>query len=414
MRARIHRGTREIGGTVVELEVAGQRLLLDCGLPLDAGPDAPVVLPQVPGLAAPDPSLLGVVLSHGHRDHWGLLGHAHGAPPVFMGAGTERVLTAASFFIRDVPTLKAAAHLEDGRPLAIGPFTVIPHLVDHSAFDAYALTAEAGGRRLFYSGDIRSHGRKGALFERLVSRPPQGIDVMLMEGSSLGRLDEEARFPTETEIEAKMTEVIRRTPGMVLVAASAQNIDRVVSIFRATKRNARTMVVDLYAAEMLHATGRDSVPQTSWTGVALFTPWHQRVKVKKAERFDLIERHKVSRVFPEDLAAHPERYVVLFRASLLDDLVKAGCLSRAHAIWSQWAGYLKDEKTAALLAMLKALGVGIELIHTSGHASIPDLKRLARAIAPRTLVPIHTFEAARYPSLFENVVVRRDDEWWEV
>lgn len=414
MRARIHRGTREIGGTVVELEAEGQRLLLDCGLPLDAIPGAPVVLPEVPGLAAPDPSLLGVVLSHDHRDHWGVLATTTGSPPVFMGAGTERILAAASFFIRDVPALKAAAHLEDGRPLSLGPFIITPHLVDHSAFDAYALTVDAGGRRLFYSGDIRSHGRKGVLFERLVRRPPRNIDAMLMEGSSLGRLGEDARFPTEAEIETELTEVIRRTPGMVLVAASAQNIDRVVTIFRSAKRNGRTLVVDLYAAEMLHATGRDSVPQTSWPKVALFTPWHQRVKVKRAVRFDLIERHKAGRVFPDDLAAHPECYVVLFRASLLADLVKAGCLTGAHAVWSQWAGYLTDEKTGALLAALKAQGVGLEILHTSGHADIPDLKRLAAAIAPRALVPIHTFEAERFPSLFENVVVRHDGEWWEV
>ncbi|MFG1209565.1 MBL fold metallo-hydrolase [Xanthobacter flavus] len=414
MRARIHRGTQQIGGTLVELEAERQRLLLDCGLPIGAAPDAPVVLPGVPGLAAPDPSLLGIVLSHGHRDHWGLIGHALGMPPIFMGAGTERILAAASFFIRDVPALRGAAHLQDDRSISVGPFALTAHLVDHSAFDAYALTVEAGGRRLFYSGDIRSHGRKSALFERLVRRPPRNIDVMLMEGSSLGRLDEDAYFPTEAEIEAKLTEVIRRTPGMVLVAASAQNIDRVVTIFRAAKRNGRTLVVDLYAAEMLHATGQDSLPQTSWPDVALFTPRHQRIKVKKAGRFDLIERHRTGRLFPEDLAACPDRYVVLFRASLLNDLLQAGCLNGAHAVWSQWAGYLKDEKTVALFAALKAQGIGFDVVHTSGHASIPDLKRLARAIAPRTLVPIHTFEAARFPSLFENVVVRRDGEWWEV
>ncbi len=32
----IHRGTREIGGTCVELESSGQRILLDLGLPLNA------------------------------------------------------------------------------------------------------------------------------------------------------------------------------------------------------------------------------------------------------------------------------------------------------------------------------------------------------------------------------------------
>ena len=33
---------------------------------------APVPLPPVSGFASLDASLLAVVLSHGHRDHWGL------------------------------------------------------------------------------------------------------------------------------------------------------------------------------------------------------------------------------------------------------------------------------------------------------------------------------------------------------
>ena len=35
MRICIHRGTREIGGTCVEIESQGKRLVLDVGLPLD-------------------------------------------------------------------------------------------------------------------------------------------------------------------------------------------------------------------------------------------------------------------------------------------------------------------------------------------------------------------------------------------
>jgi len=35
MRACIHRGTKEIGGTCIELESQGKRIVLDVGLPLD-------------------------------------------------------------------------------------------------------------------------------------------------------------------------------------------------------------------------------------------------------------------------------------------------------------------------------------------------------------------------------------------
>jgi ribonuclease J len=105
-----------------------------------------------------------------------------------MGKATERIMRAAADFVPDAFAPKAWKHLESGKPLQIGPFAITPHLVDHSGFDAYALETEAGGRRLFYSGDLRAHGRKGKLFELMLKRPPRNIDVMLMEGSSLGRL----------------------------------------------------------------------------------------------------------------------------------------------------------------------------------------------------------------------------------
>ena len=40
MRLRIHRGTKEIGGTCIEVEAEGRRLVLDVGLPLDAPDEA--------------------------------------------------------------------------------------------------------------------------------------------------------------------------------------------------------------------------------------------------------------------------------------------------------------------------------------------------------------------------------------
>ena len=68
---------------------------------------------------------------------------------------------------------------------------------------------------------------------------------------------------------------------------------------------------------------------------------------------------------------------------------------------------------AQLEAVCKARGIPFETIHTSGHASIADLKRLAASVAPKTLVPIHTFGAERFPELFENVMLHQDGEWWE-
>jgi ribonuclease J len=96
------------------------------------------------------------------------------------------------------------------------------------------------------------------------------------------------------------------------------------------------------------------------------------------------------------------------------DLGAAAVLTGARVIWSQWEGYLKQGSGAQLKTDCEARGIPFEIIHTSGHASITDLKRLAAAVNPTALVPIHTFEAERFPELFENVVLHHDGEWWEV
>src|SRR5205823_2441413 len=132
-------------------------------------------------------------------------------------------------------------------------------------------------------GDLRAHGRKGKLFELMLKRPPKNIDVMLMEGSSLGRLPDSESFPTEEALELIFIDRFKTTLGIVLVACSAQNIDRVVTVYRAAKQTERTLIVDAYAAEVLKATGYDSIPKPvrGWPNLAVFIPQAQRVHLKQ-------------------------------------------------------------------------------------------------------------------------------------
>jgi ribonuclease J len=96
---------------------------------------------------------------------------------------------------------------------------------------------------------------------------------------------------------------------------------------------------------------------------------------------------------------------------MFSELDRAKALTGAIVIWSQWEGYLKEGPGAQLEADCKARGIPFEVIHTSGHASIADLKHLAAAASPNALVPIHTFAAERFPELFANVILRQDGEW---
>ena len=413
MKVCIHRGTQEVGGTCIEIESQGKRIVLDVGLPLEAT-DSIESLPQVEGFRERQESLLAAVISHPHLDHYGLARYLLPNTQMIMGAATERILKAAMLFTPVDVEFKNVLHLELGKPLSIGPFTITPYLNDHSAYDAYSLLISADGQRLFYSGDFRGHGRKAALFERLLKRPPFNVDVLLMEGTTIGRSGSAAPFQTEQELEQDFAEQIRKTKGMVLVWTSGQNIDRLVTIYKAAKRSGRQLIIDMYTAEILRAIGNPKLPQAGWNGIKVFLPESQKRQIKRKQLFSITRQHKQSRIYAEKLHEAASKAIMLFRPSMMSDMDKAGCLQEAGPIYSLWPGYLKREELRSFHAWLDRYDIPLVHCHTSGHASTQDLQRFAKAIEPKMLVPIHSFETKRFNEYFDNVVMKKDGQWWQV
>jgi ribonuclease J len=296
----------------VEVEAReGSRIVLDLGRPLDAAWEEQVQLPDVAGLRSPDPSLLGVLISHPHADHYGLAGDLEVEVPIYLGEEAARLLAAASFFSPVSATLDCAGHLRHRTPFELGPFTITPFLADHSGFDAYSLLVEADGQRLFYTGDLRGHGRKAALFEQLLQDPPTWVDVVLMEGTHVRSdlADDEVAFQTEAALEERSVAACRATDGAVVVFGSAQNLDRLVTVYRAAKRSDRLCVVDLYGATVAAAT-RDTIPQPGFDALRVYVPQRQRVRVKQSGEFHRVAAIAQHRVFPEDLAREPGRFLL--------------------------------------------------------------------------------------------------------
>lgn len=238
--------------------------------------------------------------------------------------------------------------------------------------------------------------------------------MLLMEGTTLSRVDEKDAFPSETELEKQLVEHFQATLGLAMVYASAQNIDRMVTLYRACKRTGRTLIIDLYTAAILEATGNASIPQSDWPGVALFTPERQRRQIVRMQAFDLLKRHASNRIYPEALPGLASQAVLLFRPLHINDLDAAGVLGQARFIYSQWPDYLQEDASQKWLNWLAGAGIEPAYVHTSGHASPADLQRFARALSPRQLVPIHSFVPEKYPDQFTNVRFREDGEWWDV
>ena len=329
-----------------------------------------------------------------------------------MGAAARRIIDVSGFFT-PLPTLGDFEPLpySSGELLELGPFRITPFLIDHSAYDSHCFLVEVCGKRLFYSGDIRAHGRKSHLFNDFVAAPPQEIDVLICEGTQIGR-DPDFAYPDENSVTDAMAEHFRAASGMGLVWCSGQNVDRVVSVFEAAKQSGRRLILDMYTAEVLRATGADDVPKPGQDDVLVYLPFSQKSLIKREQAFDIPKPYYPHRIYPEQLAEAASDCVMIFRPSMLRDLKKAECLNGAVLISSVWAGYLPKE--AKRINELKGMGVQHVHVHTSGHATVDELKRFVAAFPDSRIVPIHLEDRDGFAELSPMVELKNDHEWWEV
>ena len=165
---------------------------------------------------------------------------------------------------------------------------------------------------------------------------------------------------------------------------------------------------------MLAATNNPRLPQADWReNIGICVPEWMRRKIKRDGSFDLLERLKTNRVFLDQLA-DPARDILLFRPGLLKEVDAKAPLAGAQLLYSNWSGYLADPSTLHVRQWIEAKQMAMHTIHTSGHASLPDLRRFAAALAPQALIPIHSFHTDRFGELFENVIRMRDGIWFRM
>jgi ribonuclease J len=382
----VHRATRQIGGNCIELSTAdGHRIILDVGRPLDAPQDARHLLPKSLDLSA---AVDGVLISHPHQDHYGLLEDVPAEWPIYCGAAAERLIRLSSTIFGKEPP-HAFHPWRSAVALQIGLFTITPFLMDHSAFDAYMLLIEVHGKRILYSGDFRTHGRKSALTKRLMAAPPENLDVLLMEGTNLGT---DKPCATESSLEDDFIDLFRSTAGRVFVAWSAQNVDRTVTLYRACLRTGRTLVVDLYTAEVMETLADfGKLPRPGWKNLkVVITSAFDRM-YRRTGRKAFVEQMEPHSLRADKLADNPERWVVMVRGSLIHDYVQQGITPNPDDswCWSMWREYLKNEDGALVSKWFEEGGSRATRIHTSGHASPDVLRSFAHAMNAKQLVPIH-------------------------
>jgi len=428
MKLIIHRGTHEIGGSCLELTSNSglTRLVIDVGLPLVNMDGSPFdwnkyktlntdqllnekILPRITGLYEDgEPSVSAVLLSHAHLDHYGLFRFIHRDIPLYMSSGTKSLAEVSNIFLGTSVRLEMAKTFVMWQPFPVGEFIITPYLVDHSAPDAAAFLIEGDEQHIFYTGDFRGHGRKGVLLDRITANPPANIDYLVMEGSMIGR--SEGLFPDEDAVEQAIYHHVHSQAGPTYIFTSSQNLDRLVSIYRATRRSGKTLVIDLYTAFVLDKLGVLSlnIPQFNWEGIRVLFSHYHAGKLAEQDKA-LLYKYRRAKIDFEKINEMPQDKVLLAKDGRYFRILcgKLQPHTKALAIYSMWHGYLERSD---LSQFLETKGIPIKEIHTSGHAYLSQLKKLASALKPRYIIPMHTFYPEKFPEFFPNVIQLKDGQ----
>jgi len=237
---------------------------------------------------------------------------------------------------------------------------------------------------------------------------------MLTEGTMVERSDQ--RYPTEEDVLGAINTIIKHQENTTFVVSSAQNIDRLVSVFKSCRWNRKQLVLDVYNAWVLEIVRKKSehMPTVIWDNIWVYNHPNQMEKIA-GTGFDDFRKTVKNNDLKNAVFKKPEDYVYFLRCpntKLVDTILPNG---KIKLIYSQWEGYLKEKHktycTDIINKLVNSRKVDFHLIHTSGHATLFDLKRLAKAVNPKQIVPIHTEYPIKIKQEFNKEGIMNVEVW---
>jgi len=319
------------------------------------------------GLAPGADGRTAVFVSHLHLDHASLLGYVAEDIPIHMsdeGAALAAALEAAglgSGLRRRVQPLPAGGHVRLGE-LRV---TLLP--VDHDVAGSAGFLIESESGTLVYTGDFRTHGYRARSTEDFVqaaaaTRPR----ALIVETTRMG--EEVPPTLTEEGVVDELVAAASQAPGLAVVVPYPRNVERVARLPEVARRSGRRLVVEAPIARLM----RDRFPgEVAILGDG-FEEWEG---------------------LPADaIRSRPAAYLLQLSygqlAVLLDLRPPKGSIV-LHAEGEPIGPF--DPAFANLQRWLEHLGIEHRVIRTSGHASPAEVVRIAAAIGPEVVFPLHGF-----------------------
>ena len=275
--------------------------------------------------------------------------------------------------------------------------------VDHSIFGATAYAVRTSQGWVVYTGDLRMHGKHGALTNSFVEAARALNPIALIcEGT---HVDVDSATE-EATVSARALEVIQNCRSLVIADFGPRNLERLLTFREIAKDCKRKLVVtarDIYLLEAVSLASDLIIPPQQDEVIYLYT------EPKRLDKWEeqLYARYEHRCVNPQEVKRNGADYILCFSFWDVNEIIEIDPEPGTLYIYSSSEAFDEEQKFDIVrlrnwlgLFQMQPMGVpdvhtgkvleGEKGFHSSGHIAGPDLLELIETIDPQFVIPVHT------------------------
>ena len=359
-------------------------IMVDIGVTfpaMDGTPGVDLIMANIDWIAERADQLDAIFITHAHEDHIGALGLLYprlGNVPIYVRKFTGHVAR-AKLEDRGLDPNRVEVVPPYPEMVSAGPFSVGIFPVPHSIPEASGLVIEAGGLRLFHTGDLKLDPDPivGEAFDKssFEALGASGVDALICDSTNVfspnaGRSENTLRKP--------ISELIASAEGMVVATTFASNIARLKTLAQAGVDAGRSVCVLGRAMQRMlgygHASGvlKDFPPTVSLDDIDDIPRENLMLLVTGSQGEGRAASAQLARGKYNGITMREGDMFLFSSKTIPGNEVSVGRIINALA--EQGVDVIDDHSDS---------------YHVSGHANRPDLEEVHRLIDPTSVIPMH-------------------------
>lgn len=358
-------------------------LMVDCGVSFASEEHLPgidLILPDISFIEEERADLAGIVLTHGHEDHFGALADLWPrlGVPVYATEFTAALLEAKLAEERGAPRIPVTT-VAVGARLEIGPFDVEFVRMAHSIPEPNAIAIRTSSGVVLHTGDwkIDPDPVVGPPMDekRLKAIGDEGCRAVVGDSTNALR---DGVSPSESDVAAGLTELIKESRARVAVTCFASNVARIRSVGLAAAEADRQVVVVGRAMHRVIGVARglgmlDGVPN-----------------FLSEDNYGYLPRDKVVLLCT---GSQGEPRAALTRIAA-DRHPRISLAAGDRVVYSARVIPGNDREVGRVLNALLRQEIEVvtdrtHMVHVSGHPRRGEIEQLYKLLRPEAVVPVH-------------------------